>query len=109
VAEHYRVAYDARPGRPEPLVKLAYLYRRAEMHGMATAYALMALQMKGSTDTLFVEKTRWQVLHILSVSAWHAGNRSLGAEAYAALVKEREYPESLAASIADNGKFYAKQ
>lgn len=49
-------AYEFRPGRSEPLYKLAKYFRENAKHYKAYQYTLMGLAIPTSTDSLFIEK-----------------------------------------------------
>jgi hypothetical protein len=104
----YLRAFQARPTRAEPLVRLARHHRLRSEFALALLYARHATTLAHPGDSLFVEDEiyRWQALDELSIAAYYVGATEEGRGAMEELLRSRLYPPSEAARIAANSAFY---
>lgn len=108
IGRAYLEAYNARPTRAEPLVRLARWHRQRQEWGLAFIFARIAAALPRPADRLFVEDAAyaWSALDELAISAWYAGFREEGKLATAKLLKERRFPPSETARIEKNREWY---
>lgn len=104
----YLNAFQARPTRAEPLVRLARHHRLRSEFALALLYARHAATLANPSDSLFVEDDvyRWQALDELSIAAYYAGATEEGKRTMEALLGSRAYPPDEAMRIAANAGFY---
>lgn len=104
----YLEAFNARPGRAEPLVHLARWHRLRGEWALALLYARAAVAIVRPPDQLFVEEAiySWSALDELSIAAWHVGARDEGRRAAERLVAEGRFPASERERIAKNLAWY---
>jgi hypothetical protein len=109
IASAYLSAYQFRPTRAEPLVRLAAFHRKRGEFSLALLYARQATRIPQPPDILFVESGvyRWDALDELSVAAWYAGAREEGAAAIRTLLAIPSLPQQLLQRATENAKFYA--
>lgn len=104
----YLRAFQARPTRAEPLVRLARHHRLRSEFALALLYVRHAVSLAPPGDSLFVEDGvfRWQALDELSIAAYYAGAMEEGRRAMETLLGACLYPSGEAARIAANAAFY---
>jgi tetratricopeptide (TPR) repeat protein len=104
----YLEAFNARPGRAEPLVQLARWHRLRQEWALALLYARAAAAIARPPDQLFVEEAiySWSALDELSIAAWHAGAHDEGRRAAERLASEGRFPASERERIAKNLAWY---
>lgn len=105
----YLSAYQRRPTRAEPLVRLARYHRlRKEFH-LALLYARRAAALAKPPDRLFVEDAAyaWRALDEVAVSAYYVPDaQDDGRAAARRLLAENRFPESERARMLKNARFY---
>jgi tetratricopeptide (TPR) repeat protein len=108
VAFAYLNAFQTRPSRAEPLLRLARYHRLRNEFALALLYARQAALLSRPADVLFVEDDvyRWQALDELSIAAYYVGAMEEGGRAMRELLAGAAYPASHAVRIATNGGFY---
>jgi len=107
--EHaYLDAWNARPVRAEPLVRLARWHRSRSEWTLALLFARTAAAIPRPSDQLFVEDAvyEWSALDELATSAWYAGAREEGRRAVERLLTECRFPASERARLERNREFY---
>jgi hypothetical protein len=107
--EHaYLEAWNARPSRAEPLVRLARWHRARTEWPLALLFARAAAATARPSDQLFVEDAvyTWCALDELAIAAWYAGARDEGRRAIERLVAESRFPPSERDRIEKNLAFY---
>jgi glycosyltransferase involved in cell wall biosynthesis len=80
----YLEAYNMRPTRAEPLIKLAGLYLKQEKYALSYFFAEKASHIEyPAKDILFVEKYMYDFVRydILSQCAWYVNQKEVGYEA----------------------------
>ena len=104
----YLEAFNARPSRAEPLVRLARWHRQRQEWPLALLFARTAAAIPRPRDQLFVEDTvyAWQADDELSIAAWHAGAFDEGRRAIERLLAGRRFPESEANRVEKNASYY---
>jgi glycosyltransferase involved in cell wall biosynthesis len=107
----YLKAFQARPARAEPLLRLARHHRSRSEFALALLYSRHAATLARPNDMLFVEDDvyRWQALDELSIAGYYAGASEEGKRALEELLQERVYPPGEAQRIAANAGFYGLQ
>jgi glycosyltransferase involved in cell wall biosynthesis len=108
VQHAYLDAWNARPARAEPLVRLARWHRSRSEWALALLFARTAAAIPRPSDQLFVEDAvyEWSALDELATSAWYAGARDEGRRAIERLLTERRFPASEHARLERNREFY---
>lgn len=107
----YLSAYQRRPTRAEPLVRLARYHRlRKEFH-LALLYARRAAGLPKPPDRLFIDEAAysWCALDELAVAAYYVDGGDAKAEGRAAvqrLLAENRFPESQRPRLLKNARFY---
>jgi hypothetical protein len=104
----YLTAYQRRPTRAEPLVRLARYHRlRKEFH-LALLYAKRAASLTRPPDQLFIDESAytWSALDELAVAAYYVGAKDDGRSAVRQLLTENRFPESERARMLKNAEFY---
>lgn len=90
--DYYLKAYNFRPTRAEPLVKLAQSHLRQNNMGLAYLFARHASQIQfPEKDTLFVEPELYDFcpFDILGISCWYVDQDKIGIEALEKALKVR--------------------
>jgi len=90
--ECYLRAYNMRPTRIEPLMKIAFHYLRENNHPLAFLFAQRACQIPyPAQDVLFVEKEVYEFTRydVLGQCAWYAGEYEAGEKAVREAMKAR--------------------
>lgn len=115
VSRAYLQAWQARPGRIEPLLELARYHRLRQEYHLAFLYAQQACALPMTGDILFVDTAayQWRALDELSVAAAWAQRSSVDGQPYASigrqamqkLLQEKRYPASEATRIAANAAY----
>jgi glycosyltransferase involved in cell wall biosynthesis len=108
VERSYLEAWNARPSRAEPLVRLARWHRSRSEWPLALLYARTAAALPRPSDQLFVEDAvyAWSALDEVMTAAWYAGARDEGRRAAERLLAENRFPASERARIEGNAAFY---
>jgi glycosyltransferase involved in cell wall biosynthesis len=107
----YLSAYQRRPTRAEPLVRLARYHRlRSEFH-LALLYARWACTLPKPPDLLFLDDATyaWSALDELAVAAYYVDAQQAkeeGRNAVRRLLAENRFPESERARMLKNAEFY---
>jgi hypothetical protein len=107
----YLSAYQRRPTRAEPLVRLARYHRlRKEFH-LALLYARRAATLPKPPDLLFLDDAAyaWSALDELAVAAFYvdaADAKVEGRSAVQRLLAENRFPESERPRMLKNAQFY---
>ncbi|MCX5924307.1 MAG: tetratricopeptide repeat protein [Candidatus Dependentiae bacterium] len=80
---YYLKAYDMRPGRIEPLMKMANYYLKVLDFQAAFYFAKLAVDTPVTTDLLFVERIAYDFdrYNILGIAAWYVGEYEVGEQA----------------------------
>jgi tetratricopeptide (TPR) repeat protein len=104
----YLSAYQRRPTRAEPLVRLARYHRLRKEYELALLYARRAAAVPRPADLLFVDDAtyHYSALDELSVAASYTSAKEEGRTALRELMKAARFPESERQRILDNCKFY---
>lgn len=100
---YYLQAYEKRPQRAEPLIKIAQHYLDAESMHLAFCFARQACSIDyPKDDILFVEKELYDYVRydILGRCAWYVGQYSIGEEAVGAALNARPEMEHLRKNLA---------
>lgn len=108
VAWSYLSAYQRRPSRAEPLVRLARYHRSRKQFDLAVLYARQAAALPRPSDLLFLDDAvyRWSALDELAVAAFYTSAKEEGRAALLRLMQERLFPESERRRMLDNCRFY---
>jgi glycosyltransferase involved in cell wall biosynthesis len=107
----YLSAYQRRPTRAEPLVRLARYHRlRKEFH-LALLYARRAATLHKPPDLLFLDDAAyaWSALDELAVAAYYvdaSDAKAEGRDAVRRLLAENRFPESERPRMLKNAQFY---
>ena len=107
----YLSAYQRRPTRAEPLVRLARFHRlRKEFH-LALLYARRAASISKPADLLFLDEATysWSALDELAVAAYYVDAQDAkndGRNAVLRLLAENRFPESERPRMLKNAQFY---
>jgi tetratricopeptide (TPR) repeat protein len=107
----YLTAYQRRPTRAEPLVRLARYHRlRKEFH-LALLYARRAASLSKPPDLLFLDEAAysWSALDELAVAAYYvdaSDAKAEGRDAVRRLLAENRFPESERPRMLKNAQFY---
>jgi glycosyltransferase involved in cell wall biosynthesis len=104
----YLAAYQRRPTRAEPLVRLARYHRLRKEYELALLYARRAAAIPRPTDLLFVDDAtyHYSALDELSVAASYTSAKEEGRTALRELMKANRFPESERQRLLDNCTFY---
>ena len=111
VSFSYLSAYQRRPTRAEPLVRLARYHRlRKEFH-LALLYARRAASLSKPPDLLFLDEAAysWSALDELAVAAYYVDAKEAkdeGRDAVKKLLAENRFPESERRRMLKNAEFY---
>lgn len=107
----YLAAFDMRPTRAEPLVRLASWLRRRKRYDQAALFAQAASELPMPKDRLFVEVDayEWRALDELAVAGYYAKASSLRDAGRRASVEllSRETPDRT--RIESNHRFYLSE
>jgi tetratricopeptide (TPR) repeat protein len=109
VSFSYLSAYQRRPSRAEPLVRLARYHRLRGEFELAVLYAERATSMSRPADLLFLDDAtyRWSALDELAVAAFYSpGKKTQGRAALVRLIAENQFPERERARMLKNCEFY---
>ena len=108
VQRAYLEAFNARPTRAEPLVRLARWHRSRQEWPLALLFARAAAAIPRPADLLFVEEAvyAWQADDELSIAAWYAGVRDEGRRAVERLIAGGRFPPSERDRIERNRAWY---
>jgi glycosyltransferase involved in cell wall biosynthesis len=108
VAFSYLSAYQRRPTRAEPLVRLARYHRLRKEFELALLYARQAAALPKPPDLLFVDDAcyAWCALDELSVAASYTSAKDEGRAALGELIARNAFPERERPRIRDNCRFY---
>lgn len=107
----YLSAYQRRPTRAEPLVRLARFHRlRKEFH-LALLYARRATSLRKPPDLLFLDEATysWSALDELAVAAYYVDAKDAkdeGRDAVRRLLAENRFPDSERPRMLKNAQFY---
>lgn len=104
VQHAYLDAWNTRPSRAEPLVRLARWHRSRQEWPLALMFARAASSMPRPPDQLFVEDAvyAWSAIDEVATAAWYAGARDEGRRAAERLLAENRFPVSERARIEGN-------
>lgn len=107
----YLSAYQRRPSRAEPLVRLARYHRMRKEFELALLYARRAAAIRRPPDLLFVDDAtyRWAALDELAVAASYTSAKDEGRAALRELMAKSLFPESERRRMLDNCRFYGIQ
>ncbi|MFA5999099.1 MAG: tetratricopeptide repeat protein [Candidatus Babeliales bacterium] len=80
---YYLKAYDMRPSRIEPLMKIANYYLKVLDFAKAFYFSKLAVDTPVTTDTLFVENIAYNFdrYNLLGIAAWYVGEYEVGEKA----------------------------
>lgn len=108
VSFSYLSAYQRRPTRAEPLVRLARYHRLRKEYELALLYARRAAALPRPADLLFVDDAtyHYSALDELAVAASYTSAKEEGRTALRELMKGNRFPESERQRMLDNCKFY---
>jgi hypothetical protein len=111
VSFHYLAAYQRRPTRAEPLVRLARYHRLRGEYSLALLYARPAAKLAKPADLLFLDEATyaWSALDELAVAAFYvdaADVKAEGRDAVRRLLAENRFPESERPRMLKNAEFY---
>jgi glycosyltransferase involved in cell wall biosynthesis len=111
VSFSYLAAYQRRPTRAEPLVRLARYHRLRGEFQLALLYARPAAKLEKPSDLLFLDDATyaWSALDELAVAAFYVDSREAKEEGRAAvqrLLLESRFPESERPRMLKNAEFY---
>jgi glycosyl transferase family 2 len=111
VAFSYLSAYQRRPTRAEPLVRLARYHRLRSEFSLSLLYARPAAKLPKPPDLLFLDDATyaWSALDELAVAAFYVDGEDVKAEgrdAVRRLLAESRFPESERARMLKNAEFY---
>jgi tetratricopeptide (TPR) repeat protein len=108
VAFSYLLAYQRRPARAEPLVRLARFHRLRKEFELALLYARRAAALPRPPDLLFVDDATyaWSALDELAVAASYTNAKDEGRTALTRLMEANEFPERERPRMLDNCRFY---
>jgi glycosyltransferase involved in cell wall biosynthesis len=111
VSFSYLSAYQRRPTRAEPLVRLARYHRSRNEFQLALLYARPAAKLPKPSDLLFLDEATygWSALDELAVAAFYVDEgdaKEEGREAVRRLLAENRFPESERARMLKNAEFY---
>lgn len=83
IVHRYLQAYQYRPSRAEPLVRLARFHRERGQYALARLYAARAVQISKPADLLFVEDAAygWQALDEYALAAYWTGDYAIAEQA----------------------------
>ena len=103
----YLAAYQARPGRAEPLYELARYHRQRREFDLAYLFAQKAAELPATSDSLFVDASvcAWRALDEMVVASSYISTPSAQAEGRAGLQKllaDNTYPDTERARIEAN-------
>jgi glycosyltransferase involved in cell wall biosynthesis len=104
VVARYLDAYNRRPTRIEPLVKLARYYRLSDRPALALLVARQAMAVDRSEDVLFVEHSayEWQARDEFSIAAYWTGDFTASAEVCQELLASPLLPAQQRSRVEDN-------
>jgi len=107
----YLSAYQRRPTRAEPLVRLARYHRLRKEYHLALLYARRAASLPKPPDLLFLDDAAysWSALDELAVAAYYVDAKDAkdeGRNAVQRLLAENRFPESERARMLKNAQFY---
>jgi len=107
----YLSAYQRRPFRAEPLVRLARFHRLRREYHLALLYARRAVAISKPPDLLFLDEAAysWCALDELAVAAYYVDAQDAkadGRNAVRRLLAENRFPESERARMLKNAGFY---
>jgi glycosyltransferase involved in cell wall biosynthesis len=109
VSFSYLSAYQRRPSRAEPLVRLARYHRLRGEYELAVLYAERATNITRPGDLLFLDDAtyRWSALDELAVAAFYAPSaKTQGRAALIRLIAENQFPERERSRMLKNCEFY---
>jgi glycosyltransferase involved in cell wall biosynthesis len=109
VSHAYLRAFQSRPTRAEPLIRLARYHRLRKEYELAYIYARRAVDIHEPDDLLFIERDvyAWRSYDELAVAASYTQYKnSTGKWAMQSLLNDKLYPPTEEARISDNAKFY---
>jgi tetratricopeptide (TPR) repeat protein len=108
ITRAYLEAFNARPSRTEPLVRLAAWHRLRQEWALALLYARAAAAIPRPADQLFVEDAvySWRADDELSIAAWYVGAHEEGRRAAERLLAHRRFPPSERERIERNAAWY---
>jgi tetratricopeptide (TPR) repeat protein len=104
VLNAYLVAYQARPGRAEPLYEIAAHYRKSSAWALAELFARAACMIARPADILFVDDSvyDWRARDELAVAAFFLGKFTEAFALNQALVTEGKVPDGDRERILNN-------
>jgi glycosyltransferase involved in cell wall biosynthesis len=107
----YLSAYQRRPTRAEPLVRLARYHRLRREYHLALLYARRAAALSKPPDLLFLDDAAysWSALDELAVAAYYvdaSDAKAEGRDAVRKLLAENRFPESERSRMLKNAEFY---
>jgi glycosyltransferase involved in cell wall biosynthesis len=111
VSFSYLAAYQRRPTRAEPLVRLARYHRLRGEFELALLYATPAAKLARPADLLFLDDATyaWRALDELAVAAFYVPRedaKAAGRGAVQRLLAENRFPESERPRMLKNAEFY---
>jgi glycosyltransferase involved in cell wall biosynthesis len=111
VSFSYLSAYQRRPTRAEPLVRLARYHRLRQEYHLALLYARRAATLSKPPDLLFLDDAAyaWSALDELAVAAYYVDAKEAkdeGRHAVQRLLSENRFPESERPRMLKNAQFY---
>jgi glycosyl transferase family 2 len=107
----YLAAFQRRPTRAEPLVRLARYHRLRSEFQLALLYARPAAKLTKPSDLLFLDEATyaWSALDELAVAAFYVEAKDAkdeGREAVRRLLRENRFPERERPRMLKNAEFY---
>lgn len=104
----YFDAIENDPNRAEPFYHAADWLRRNDRLNAALMFAISGSMLKRPAQGLFIEEDvyTWRCLDIIASVAWYTPHRSVGKEASARLLEERQFPEEHRKRIEANAQVY---
>ncbi len=104
VIKRYLDAYNRRPARVEPLVRLATHFRLRKQYHNALMIMNQAMQIPVSTDTLFVEIQyyQWRRIDEYALALYWTGDKARCKEMYLSLLNDPETPRTEHPRYIDN-------
>jgi glycosyltransferase involved in cell wall biosynthesis len=107
----YLSAYQRRPTRAEPLVRLARYHRLRKDFHLALLYARRAVSLPKPPDLLFLDDATysWSALDELAVAAYYVDASDAkvdGRDAVRKLLSENRFPDSERPRMLKNAEFY---
>lgn len=107
ITQRYLEAYQVRPKRIEPLVKLARRFREKSQFALAHLFAEKAMSTPTTKDFLFVDMAayEWCALDEYAIASYWIGNYEACRDACEKLLSGKKLPEQHRARVAENLRF----